>query len=180
VLQLSLYPLALVARSVWGDKDTPPVLYAFCPKSNVLSAVRPLKDAEAFFFVLIVIASELAAIAPSEHALALHVVARPLTCVLVFWRPDKGAFAVHFSIEHVPHIHAAISPFENARAVFLFTTYKTVEFVRGTDKFVLLPEALLRWTVWIAHFALSVHFVVEPVAIVTSSIGPQHRALPLS
>ena len=95
------------------------MLLASAPRALELSAIRPVKCAFSFVFVIDMVANVLAAIEPLKYAIAVHFVFLPVTSILAAVRPDVATLTMYLIIMEDALITAAIGPLEVPFTVLL-------------------------------------------------------------
>ena len=96
---LAILPLSLLPSPVGLHIGANPVLLAFKPGSQVLSAISPLILTVALLLAMVEGALVHAAILVSQRALPMHLASQPLALVDCAIAPFVGASALHLLLE---------------------------------------------------------------------------------
>ena len=160
------------------------MLLTLVPPALVFTAICPVVNTEAFFFIHEVLAIVANTVSVNIDSMTLHIVGLPLTVVLAAILPEVDAVTMNLVIEPLAFVSASISPSIFAMALLLAHYVFTLVFGAFRPSLntvsmllVFLPVSFITRTFDVGVNSEAVRFVVHPSAVVDVTISMEKLAV---
>jgi hypothetical protein len=162
------------------------VLLAFEPVSLIATSISPGVNAEAMFFVILVLALVHSSVVPQVDAHALHVVFEPLALVPSAVEPAVNSYAGDLVLLPVSHVLRAVVPLVAANAMlatecvvplvarFVCPSLNTLTMLQ-----IVLPHALVLRAINVLVDTSPVGLIVRPEPVVDVPVHMSEGTLPV-